>query len=38
MTVAATSTAINDAYPNANKEAIGVKTYGQVVDLLLAYF
>ncbi len=38
MTVAAASTAINDAYLKANKEAVGVKTYGQVVDLLLAYF
>ena len=36
--VATISTAVNDAYLKANKEAAGVKTYGQVVDLLLAYF
>ena len=35
--VATFSTAVNDAYLKANKEAAGVKTYGQVVDLLLAY-
>lgn len=35
--VAAISTAVNDAYLKANKEDDGVKTYGQVVDLLLAY-
>lgn len=35
--VATFSTAINDAYLKANKEEDGVKTYGQVVDLLLAY-
>jgi uncharacterized membrane protein len=35
--VATISTAVNDAYLKANKEEDGVKTYGQVVDLLLAY-
>lgn len=35
--VATISTAVNDAYLKANREEDGVKTYGQVVDLLLAY-
>jgi hypothetical protein len=35
--IATISTAVNDAYLKANKEEDGVKTYGQVVDLLLAY-
>ncbi|HHW94008.1 MAG TPA: DUF3810 domain-containing protein [Clostridiaceae bacterium] len=35
--IATFSSAVNDAYLKANKEDAGVKTYGQVVDLLLAY-
>jgi hypothetical protein len=35
--IATISTVVNDAYLKANREEDGVKTYGQVVDLLLAY-
>ncbi|NLW53659.1 MAG: DUF3810 domain-containing protein, partial [Clostridiaceae bacterium] len=35
--VAEVSTQINDAYLKANRETEGVKSYGGVVDLLLAW-
>ncbi len=35
--IATISTTINDAYLKANKVEEGVKSYGQVVDILLAY-
>lgn len=36
--IAEASTKINDTYLKANSQADGVKSYGQVVDLLLAYY
>ena len=37
-TVREVSTSINDAYLKANHQTDGVRSYGRMVDLLLAYY